>query len=126
VTVKSRTLFGSDLFTWLCVVCACLQTPPGVSGKESARWILAQLRNNSQYEPIAAAASLAHKALQDAGVRTEEAAAAAADADADVAEYYMKVLLEVMACALQLLLQVRGTADGLNVYLPGKLTSRGV
>jgi hypothetical protein len=99
-----------------------------VSDKESARWILAQLRNDSRYEPFAAAvASLADKALRDAGVPKEQAAAAAiADAayvaDAPgVAKYYKPALREVMASALQLLLQVRGTANGLFVYLPGGL-----
>jgi hypothetical protein len=76
-----------------------------------------QLRNNPHYEPIAAAAALANRALQDARAPTEEPATAAAAA----AEYYMPVLREVMASALQRLLQVRGTADGLCVYLPGGL-----
>jgi hypothetical protein len=95
-----------------------------VSDRESARWILAQLRNSPHYEPFAAAAaSLAEKVLHDAGVPTGEAAAADAAVAAEIAKYYKPVLREVMASALQLLLQVRGTADGLLVYLPGGLMS---
>jgi hypothetical protein len=117
------------VYVWFILlhICVCdLQAQPGLSGKEAARWLLTQLRTNPDFPPFTAAANaLAQQLLTEVlssgqGSEPVDADAAAAAAAAAAAEYYMPVLCEVLASALQLFLQAVGTADGLSIYLPGE------
>ncbi|WIA41614.1 hypothetical protein OEZ86_008974 [Tetradesmus obliquus] len=95
-----------------------VQAPSGVTDKQSARWLLAQLRIDTHYPPFkTATADVAQHLLKSVLQHAPEHVAE------EAARYYAQVLLQVMASALRLFLQVRGTADGLSIFLPGRVAA---
>ncbi|KAF6255356.1 hypothetical protein COO60DRAFT_227857 [Scenedesmus sp. NREL 46B-D3] len=91
------------------------QAQPG----PAARRLLAQLRCEPSHAPFAAAkAALVEQLL------AEVALAGGTAAGDSVAAGYRPVLSDVMGSALRLLLQARGTADGLSIFLPSRVSNR--
>lgn len=127
-----------------CILAApaqCTQVSSGTSTRDYARQVLATIRANPQYQPLAAsAAEAADDLLQDAarssrpsssglgllgggsdvsrGQRWRDQGGLAGPSDALVA-YYRPVLTKLMEAALRFYLQVQATADSALVLVPG-------